>query len=126
MPAARNMAAAVLLSGAAHEFVWLAWPAEMQGDVRAVTQWPLVVSLAVCLAVAARSRIVSAACAAVSIMSLTTSACSLVWLVSPWPVLPGADQCSERWGVPMLLVSGIAAVLALSLWRPPDHGAKSC
>ena len=123
---ARNMAAAVLLSGAAHEFVWLAWPPDMQGDVRAVTQWPLIVSLAVCLSVAARNSFVSAACAAVSIMSLTTSACSLAWLVAPWPVLPGADQCSERWGLPMLLVSGIAATLALCRWRSPKNGTESC
>ena len=122
-PAGRTMAALLLMTAAAHEFVWQFWPADLQGDVRAVTQWPLIVSLCLCVAVLARSREVSAACLAVSIMSLTTSACSLCWMVSPWPVLPGDDQCSERWGLPMLLVSGIAAALALCRWRLP-HGTE--
>lgn len=123
--AGRSMAALLLIAAALHEFAWQAWPADLQGDVRAVTQWPLIASLCLCVAVLARCREVTAACLAVSIMSLTTSACSLVWMVSPWPVLPGADQCSERWGLPMLLVSGIAAALALCRWRLPNHGTES-
>ncbi len=124
MHAARAMAALLLLTSGLHEFVWQAWPAELQGDVRAVTQWPLIASLALCVGVLARHRLVTAACLAVSIMSLTTSACSLVWMVHPWPVLPGADQCSERWGLPMLLVSGIAALFPLCRWRLPTHGTE--
>lgn len=124
MPAARTMAALLLIAASAHEFAWQAWPPELQGDVRAVTQWPLIAALCLCVAVLAGSREVSAACLAVSIMSLTTSACSLAWLVAPWPVLPGADQCSERWGLPMLLVSGIAATLAICRWRSPKNGTE--
>lgn len=124
MKAAQSVACLLMLTACAHEFLWQAFPADLQGDVRAVTQWPLIASLCLCLAVLARNRLVVAACAAVSLMSITTAACSLAWLVSPWPVLPGSDQCSERLGVPMLLVSGIAACLVLSLWRSPQHGTK--
>lgn len=121
---ARAIAALLLLSACAHEFVWQAWPPGTQGDVRNITQWPVVASLALCVAALARDRLVTAACAAVALMSATTAACSLWWLISPWPDMPGEDQCSVRWGVPMLLVSGIAAVFVLLLWRPPHHGTE--
>ena len=125
MRAAQSVACLLMLAACAHEFVWQAWPDDQQGDVRMVMQWPLIAALCLCVAVLARDRLVSAACAAVSLMSITTAACSLAWLVSPWPVLPGSDQCSERLGVPMLLVSGIAACIVLSLWRAPKNGTES-
>lgn len=122
--AAQAIAALVLLPACAHEFVWQAWPPGTQGDVRNITQWPVLAAFALCLAVLARDRLVTAACAAAALMSTTTAACSLAWLISPWEVMPGQDQCSVRWGVPMLLVSGIAATLVLLLWRSPRHGTE--
>ena len=111
------MAVALLAFAVTHEFGWLYWPAELQGDVRSVTQWPLVACLCALLALVARSRDVTAACVAVAVMSSTTAACSAVWIYAPWPVQPGQEQCSAHWGVPVLLVSVLAACLVL--WRWP-------
>lgn len=110
----------LLLLACAHEFVWQDWPAGVQGDVRNITQQGPVWLLCWVFARLAARRFVTAVCAAVAVMSTTTAACSLAWLINPWPVMPGADQCTRRWGVPMLLLSGFAALLALTLWRPPN------
>lgn len=113
----KAIAVLLLLTACSHEFVWQAWPFEVQGDVRAVTQWPLIAVLCFLVAFLARDRIVTAACAAVALMSFTTAGCALAWLISPWPVGPEQEQCSAHWGVPMLLVSGLAACLVI--WRWP-------
>lgn len=119
---AHRIAALLLLLAGAHEFVWQLWPPELQGDVRNVTQWPLIGGLCGLVALLARHRLVAAACAAVVVMSSTTAACSAAWIYRPWPVAAGEDQCSASWGVPMLLWSGLAALLVLALWRWPRHG----
>lgn len=124
MKASHRIALAVLAPACVHEFIWQAFRPDVQGDVRAVTQWPLVALLCALVALLARDRIVTAACAAAALMSLTTAACSLSWLIDPWLTTAGEDQCSRKWGVPMLLVSGIAALLVLSMWRP-SHGSES-
>ena len=113
----RRIAVAVLAAAAVHEFAWQLAPAELQGDVRAVTQWPLIGLL--CLALAARSRsgFVAAVAACVAVMSSTTAICSATWLAHPWPATLGEDQCSARWGVPMVLVSALCAAIALMRWR---------
>lgn len=119
---ARRIAALLLLLASAHEFLWQLYPLDMQGDVRAITQWPLIAGLCGLVAILARSRLVGAACAAVGLMSTTTSACALAYLISPWVVSSGDEQCSAHWGVPMLLVSGLAAVLVLIWWpHDPEH-----
>jgi len=119
---ARRIAALLLLLASAHEFLWQLYPLDMQGDVRAITQWPLIAVLAGLLAMMARSPFLKAACAAVALMCTTTAGCSAAWLISPWAVSPGDEQCSAQWGFPMLLVSGLAAVLVLIWWpHDPEH-----
>ena len=124
MKASHRIALAVLAPACVHEFIWQAFAPDLQGDVRAVTQLPQVAILCALVAVLAWDRIVSAACAAAAFMSSTTAACSLSWLLDPWLTIAGEDQCSRKWGIPMLLLSGLAALLVLSLWRPA-HGSES-
>tara|TARA_R110000868_G_scaffold44563_2_gene148652 strand:+ start:1466 stop:1822 length:357 start_codon:yes stop_codon:yes gene_type:complete len=109
----RALALLVLVLACLHEFAWLAVPYEFQGDVRAITQWPLVTCLCIVCALAMWDRFVTACCLAVGLMSSTTAICSAAWLVAPWPIEPGAEQCSTHWGVPLLLVSGLAALLVI-------------
>lgn len=118
MNAAHRIAAALLLAACLHEFLWQWFSPDQQGDVRAVTQWLPIAVPHLLLAWVVRRPIVTAACAAVVLMSSTTAACSLSWLIDPWLTTAGEDQCSRKWGIPMLLVSGIAALLVLSMWRP--------
>lgn len=114
----RVIALLILVIGCVNEFAWQAFPVEMQGDARAVTEGLLVLSL--CLAVYAVStdRFVAAVAIAVGIMSLSTAMCSLAWLFHPFETLAGEDQCSKQVGIPLLLVSALGACMALSQWRP--------
>lgn len=110
-------ALAVLLAACVHEFAWQLFDIERQGDIRAVTQWPLILTL--CIALGRRGdRFSQAVASTVGIMSLTTAACSLAWLLGPFEVQPGEDQCSRHWGIPMLLVSALAACVAVAWWSP--------
>jgi len=120
----RAIAAALLMFGCAHEFAWQLFQPDLQGDVRMLTAWPLTAALLGLLAVICRDRIITAACIAVGIMTSTTALCSAWWLMSPWVVTPGQDQCSERLGFPMLLLSAFAAVCALSIWKGPCDVTK--
>lgn len=117
----RNAALAVLLAGCLHEFVWQAFPWQLQGDVRSITQWFLILALCVALGGAAKDRFVWGCCTAVALMSSTTAACTVAWLSAPWPIEPGTEQCSAHWGVPMLLVSGLAAVAVIA-WGGRESG----
>lgn len=113
----RTLAALVLAVASVHEFAWQAVPAGMQGDVRAVTQWPVVALLCLAVALSQRDRFVTAVAVCVAFMSATTAVCSAAWLAHPWPATLGEDQCSARWGVPMVLVSALCAAIALMRWR---------
>ena len=112
----------LLMVGVAHDFVWQAFPADMQGDIRQITMWLLLV--AACFVVAGLSRwdaFVSSSATAVVVMNFTTAACSLWWLIAPWVREPGSESCSAKWGNTSLLVSGIAA-LSVFAWRCCKNG----
>lgn len=117
--AAAMIAALVLLAACVHEFAWQLFTFDLQGDVRAVTQWPLIASL--CWALwRSGGAFDRAAAIAVGIMSLTTAACSLAWLLGPFETIAGNDQCSAHWGSPMLPISAAAACVPLIV------GSRGC
>jgi hypothetical protein len=99
-----------------HEFVWQLFQPDAQGDVRSVTQWGLIASLCWLLHVVARSRWLSAVCAAVVVMSSTTAACSAYWLATRFAVVMGEEQCSRQWSMPMMLLSAVAALAVFWFW----------
>lgn len=105
-----------------HEFIWQWFPDDIQGDIRAITQWPLTAAMCLLIAILAKHRFISAACTAIVVMSATTSLCSMAWLYAPWSVELWTQQCSVQWGIPMLLVSVLAALLVLVLWTSEENG----
>ena len=105
-----------------NEFIWQAAPVGQQGAVRYVTQWPLICALLLGVHLAFRNRFLSAVCIAVAVMSSTTAGCSAYWLVTKFVLQPGQEQCSKQWGVPMLLVSAVAALAVFWRW---DYGKRS-
>lgn len=112
----------LLLVGVFHDFVWQGFPDEMQGDIRQITMWILLV--AACFVVAGMSRwdaFVSSSATAVVVMNFTSAACSLWWLIDPWVRVQGQEQCTVKWGNTSLLVSGIAA-LSVFAWRCRKNG----
>lgn len=111
------LAVSVLLALCVHEFAWQLWPPELQGDVRAVTQWALISSLAMAWAASVQDRFVRAVCACAFVMSSTTALCSAYWLATRFTTVLGQEQCSKAWGMPMLVISAVAALAVF--WRWP-------
>lgn len=109
----------VLVAACAHEFAWQMMPIGTQGATRDVTQWALICSLCWAVHRLARQRFASAVCAAVAVMSSTTAGCAGWWLGARFAIVPGQDGCSAQWGVPMLMISAIAA-LAVFFWWPHE------
>lgn len=92
----------------------------LQGNWRAVTQWPLILAALYGVHALAGHRFVSAVCAAVAVMSSTTAGCSAWWFFARWEIVPGIEQCSRHSAVPLM---GLSAVAALAVfWRWPDDG----
>ena len=115
------LALLVLAAACAHEFAWQLFPVELQGDVRSVTQWGLICSACYVMHALARDRFMSAVCAAVALMSSTTAGCSVYWLATRFVTIPGQEQCSRTWGVPMMLISAAAAVAVFWRWPRGRH-----
>lgn len=116
----RAYAVALLMVAAVHEFSWLLLPSGLglQGNWRAVTQWPLICACLLGLHLMARDRFLSAVCAAVAVMSSTTAGCAGWWLLARFEIVPGIDQCSRQLHFPLLLLSCIAALAVF--WRWPN------
>lgn len=119
-----NYALAVLVAACVNEFAWwhVARGTGEQGAIRYVTQWQLVCLVLLGLHLAFRDRFLSAVCVAVAVMSSTTAGCSAYWLATRFVLLSGEEQCSKEWGVPMLLVSAVAALAVFWRW---DYGKRS-
>lgn len=115
MTSSRALSLALLTLACVHEFAWQILPADwgLQRDVRDITQWALVCALCWCLHVFARSRAVSAVCAAVAVMSSTTALCAAWWLMDRT-----VYQCSATYQTPLMLLSAFAALV--TFWRTRD------
>jgi hypothetical protein len=116
----KRIAETLLVLACIHEFAWKMFSEDIQGDIRALTQWPLLVALCAFVAWLSKSRMITAACVAISIMSSTTAMCSAAWLYSPWSIESWEQSCSETWGFPMLLLSCFAAILVLYVCNTSD------
>lgn len=116
----RTLALLILVVGSVNEFAWQIFPVDQQGDVRAVTEGLLVLSLCLAFYAVSTDRFVAAVAISVGIMSTSTSICSLAWLLHPFETLAGEDQCSKQVGIPLLLVSALVVCVALARWRPRE------
>lgn len=111
------VAMSLVLYGLLHETAWTHVPAEwqMQRDVRDVTQWGLILSMALVIHLLARSRAVSAACAALAVMSSTTALCAAAWMLDNT-----IRSCSSTLQVPLILLSLAAGCTVFYFLGEPD------
>lgn len=121
-------AAGVLLVAGLAQHAWKHVPPDTQADVWNASQALLVLVLLSLLANAYRSGWVWAVAALAGVWQLLTAGCSLLWLAAPWPVVPGAEQCSARFGLPLgavglWLLMLLAAAISQRLDDEVPHGA---
>ncbi len=125
-----NTAAALLLVGGVAQYAWQHAPADAQADVWNASQALFVLLLLALVANAYRSAWVWASAALVGAWQGLTVGCSLLWLAAPWPVQPGGEQCSARFGLPLgaiglwlLLLLAAAASQRIEQQKGGGHGA---
>lgn len=111
------IAVALVLFGLLHESAWTHVPAEwqMQRDVRDVTQWGLILVMAWFIHLLARHRAVSAACAALAVMSSTTALCAAAWMLDNT-----IRACSTTLQAPLILLSLAAGCAVFYFMGAPD------
>lgn len=119
-------------ASAFHSLSWQAWPAGMQGTWLNVSQWGLVWGLAnlgwACataprLLGSADARTVGAAMCMVLVDNAVGAMCAAAWLIDPWVVEAGQDQCTKKWGVPVTLITA-AAYAAVAAYVAKTSGRK--
>jgi hypothetical protein len=132
-PARRYLpeAAGLLLVGGVAQYAWKQAAIDAQVDVWNISQAMVVLVLLGMVCNAYRSGWVWACAALVAVWQALTVGCSLLWLAAPWPVLPGQEQCSARFDVPLgaiglWLLLLLAAAMSQRLEQPNGggHGAR--
>lgn len=114
----REYALALLVLFSVHEFSWMLLPdgLGLQGNWRAITLWPAISCALLGLHALARHRFLSAVCMAGGVMSFTTAGCAAWWFFARWEIVPGVEHCSKQAGIPMLLISAVAALAVFWRW----------
>lgn len=112
----RYFSVAVLLfyAGAVHGIAWRHASDAMRPYVWNTTGAILIVVLALLVLNAYRSLWVAMTCIMIATYSTRVAWCSISWMLSPWPIVPGEELCSDRLGAFMTTL-GALALLAVGL-----------
>lgn len=114
------MAVALLLLIVLAGYGWQHVPIDAQADVASIGAHVVILALVVLVGVGRRSLWPVLGLQAG--FSLQSAGCSAAYLIAPWPVDPGAEQCSARLGLPLGLMGLVAALLILSHLTRRRHG----
>lgn len=112
------LAAALLLVGVAAQFAWHYAPEGVQARVWGASQAGLLLVVLAALAGTIQHKALRLVCALLGTWQGMTAACSIAWIVRPWPIKPGQAQCSAALDLPLCMLSAWAASLvATEVWR---------
>ena len=115
------LATAILVLACVHEFAWQAFPYEVQGMVTYVTQWAFVCALCAHIYTYSATIYEKAVALCGAAMSSGTALCSVAYIIKPWSVGPGEEQCSAHFGPALFWVSILLALVALTARENPRH-----
>ena len=121
MTPAAHVGAVLALVLAVRHYGWVLAPASMHADVWNILGAAAVAVLAFGWALWARSSVVWGLWLVLAWHELSVGGCSVAFILDPWPVPLGQDQCAALvdWDVQKLgaLVVLLAVVRLLVLWR---------
>jgi len=119
-------ALALLCVGVLLRFVWRAAPVELEGDAWNVAQASLILFLLFLVAHAYRSAWVWRAAALLGAWQAMTVACSLAYIIRPWPVRPGQEQCDAMLDAPLSMLGfWLAGLLLAATLQGAQHDASA-
>lgn len=114
----RALALLLLVVGCAAAYGWQFVPPERAAIVWNMTGALYRVFLLALVALTLRSRTIAAVALLLAAFDLMVAGCSGLYMLAPWPILPGDERCSTRFNLPLGLVgSVIALVLAANIVR---------
>lgn len=114
----RGWPLAVLVTAATAEFLWRAFPCEIQSDIYNISQWLALATIGAAGCYAPRSRRLRGSILAAVVMAATGAACSGWWLLARFDTLPCQVYCADQVGFPLELVSVLIVLYLLA--RPDD------
>lgn len=109
-------------------YAWNLAPVQHQADAWNIAQAMAVLGLLAMLAVPYRdSPAVLAVLALAAAWQVLTAGCSVAYIVAPWPVTDGQEQCDAALDAPVSVVGlWLASLLALQLaQRAPRRDARA-
>ena len=117
-PVRPRLALGLLSGGMAANYLWQVAPPAAQADLWNASKALLIMGLLGLVALAWHCIEVTAAVALLAVFELEVAGCSLAWLVHPWPVRAGEEQCSAALGLPLGLLGALLGLyLAGYLYR---------
>ena len=95
-------------------YLWKRFPAEMQADIWNISMAVYSMLVTIAAGLVFRSRLVWLAVALSSGYFLQVAGCSAAYLISPWDVGPGEEQCSAGLHFPLGTLGLAVAMIVLS------------
>lgn len=105
---------ALLLLFVLGSYGWQHVPADAQADIASIGAHAIILALLLMVGRAYRSRSLLPVLILQAGYSLQAAGCSAAYLIAPWPVQPGEEQCSAGLGIPLGMFGLVAALLILS------------
>lgn len=119
----KQTALGLLVLGVSARYAWKAAPEWAQADAWNAHMVVFTMALLGLFAVTyRRSWQVVSVCIYLAVLYAFTAGCSILWLISPWPVLPGQDQCDAAFRLPLALMGLFLGLVVLFAIRSRRHG----
>ena len=119
----RELALVLLIVGMVTSYSWRFAPAGAEADVWNIATHLHNLILLGLVGLAVQDRAVWWVVALVAVWQVLPAACSVWWLVDPWPVSPTDERCSRRLEIPLGLIGlGAAVWLAGAVYRMKRGG----
>jgi hypothetical protein len=107
----------LLLVTAAGEFLWLLFPPELRADVQ--LQARCIESITALFIIWRQNQPLTGELAGAlvfGVLSLGSSQwCSLVWLIERFEIPIGEESCTQRYGIPVVIISAVIGLITTEL-----------
>lgn len=119
-----KLAAVLLVLWFSTHYLYALFPPELRGAVFNISRSAASIILVCMLLLAIPSKLAVIAGTGLIAEDAQVVGCGLWWMIDPWPVVVGAELCSEKMGLPLGAV-GIALLGTVAWHIRSKHAARS-